>query len=340
MNYFSTLKNKCRTKIQPTLVFKFFFVVCLLFLLVVMVAYPEICSESFLDGLILFSSAVLPSLFPFLFITKMLTDFGLAQKIANFAKKPFKIVFGANPQSFYVLLMSLLCGYPVGAKIVSDMACNGQITKQEAEEMLPFCSSSGPLFVIGTVGFGMFGNKKFGIKLFLIHVLSVFAVAFIICNVRRIFRKKNNYLNSFVVNKNLDQFLAKNMIDTCSSVLLVGGFISFFYLVIDILTKFKILFPLTYIFAFVFGVFGIDAAFAKGISSGIVEMTRGCQELSLVGGNFSLVAVSAILAFGGISIILQSIAFLSKARISIKKFLGIKIMQTAIAVCIAILFSF
>ena len=234
--------------------------------------------------------------------------------------------------------MSILCGYPIGAKILSDMVTNNQISKQEAEDMLPFCSSSGPLFVVGTVGAGMFGSKAFGAKLFLVHALSVVLVAFVLCNTKRLFVKNKQNSKKTTTKKNLDQFLARNMIDTCSSVLMVGGFISFFYLVIDILTKFKILLPISFALAFVFCKFGIDANFANGISSGIVEMTRGCKELSAVGGNFGLVAASAIVAFGGISIILQSCAFFSKAKISSLKFLGIKIMQTAFAVCIALAF--
>jgi len=305
---------------------------------VILVTYPEICSESFLDGLILFSTAVLPSLFPFLFITKMLTDFGLAQKLSATFDKPFRFLFGVNAKGFYVFLMSIICGYPVGAKILSDLIIDGQLSKSEAEDILPLCTSSGPLFVIGTVGVGMFGNKGFGIKLFAVHALSIIVLAFVLCNVKRLIFKKRT--TQPLKKSNiccLDQVLAKNMTDTCASVLMVGGFISCFYLAIDILNNFGIMLPISYFLSWLLGIFGSNIELAKGISSGIIEMTRGCKDLALIGGEFSAVAISAILAFGGVSIILQSIAFLSKAKISSLKFLAIKTMQTAVAICIALI---
>ena len=44
-----------------------------------------------------------------------------------------------------------ISGYPMGAKIVTDLRTNNNCTKDEGERMLCFTNNSGPLFIIGTV---------------------------------------------------------------------------------------------------------------------------------------------------------------------------------------------
>ena len=58
----------------------------------------------------------------------------------------------------YALIMGIISGYPVGAKIVTEFRLNGDCSKAEAERLLAFTNNSGPLFIIGTIGVSMFGN--------------------------------------------------------------------------------------------------------------------------------------------------------------------------------------
>lgn len=305
----------------------------LLLLLTTLIIYPEVCAKSFTDGLLLFSCSVLPTLFPFLFLTKMLTDLGLVEKLCSVINKPFKRLFGVNGIALYVFLMSILCGYPVGAKILSDLVLENRISREEANQMLPFCTSSGPLFIVGVVGTQMLENKVLGAKLFAVHFVTVFVVAAVVCNFSRLKAKNGrNVQNSFrktVVP--LDDILSKSMTDSCSSILLIGGFISVFYVLVDVLTKFKVLSPLSSLFSLI----GCESNLANGIASGIFELTRGCRDIALSGSHTATVAISALLGFGGISIILQSSAFLSKARISLPKFILIKILQSTVAATLA-----
>ena len=56
----------------------------------------------------------------------------------------------------FALAMGITSGYPVGAKVAKDLYNNKLCTKIEAERLLSFTNSSGPLFIIGTVGISMF----------------------------------------------------------------------------------------------------------------------------------------------------------------------------------------
>ena len=47
----------------------------------------------------------------------------------------------------YALLLGLICGYPMGAKLTADLFREGKITKSEAQYLLTFCNNPGPVFI-------------------------------------------------------------------------------------------------------------------------------------------------------------------------------------------------
>ena len=60
-------------------------------------------------------------------------------------------LFNVPGESAYAFIMGLISGYPVGAKIVTDLRKTNLCSKDEGERMLCFTNNSGPLFIIGTV---------------------------------------------------------------------------------------------------------------------------------------------------------------------------------------------
>lgn len=79
----------------------------------------------------------------------------------------------------YAMLMGIISGYPIGAKIVTNFRENGMCSKEECERLLAFTNNSGPLFIIGTVGISLFGNSLIGVLLFITHLLACLTVGFI-----------------------------------------------------------------------------------------------------------------------------------------------------------------
>lgn len=79
----------------------------------------------------------------------------------------------------YAMLMGIISGYPIGAKIVTNFRESGMCSKEECERLLAFTNNSGPLFIIGTVGISLFGNSLIGVLLFITHLLAFLTVGFI-----------------------------------------------------------------------------------------------------------------------------------------------------------------
>lgn len=112
------------------------------------------------SGLLLWANAVVPSLLPFLIATELLSHTNIITYIGKFLNKIMRPIFNLPGHSAYAFIMGILSGYPVGAKIVTNLRKNNYCTKAEAERMIAFTNNSGPLFIIGTVGIVLFGNTR------------------------------------------------------------------------------------------------------------------------------------------------------------------------------------
>lgn len=294
-------------------------------------AKPDVYVKSSFEGIKLWAVSVLPSLLPFFFLTTIMSKIGL---IAAFSKKAERLtgkIFRCGGISSYAFIMSILSGYPVGAKIISDLSKNGEITQSEATRMSTFCSTSGPLFIIGSVGVGMFGDKRVGYTIIAAHILSA-----VICGlIFRFYGKKNE--TSFL---DLNYEKSENLLYDCVyssvvSVALIGGFICVFYVLSDIVINLKLTLPIEKLLYLICG----DENSAKGFTIGLIECTRGCKILSAGGVNRLSVAFGAAsVSFGGVSVIFQSLMFLKSAKVNIGIFILSKIIQTGVAFLLALTF--
>lgn len=288
-----------------------------------LVIYPERYIQSVQDGLKLFVISVLPALFPFFFFSKILSALDVASSMGRFIKKPLNKLFHSPPVGGYILIISLLSGYPVGAKLVSDCYKSGLITQKQAQNISVFTSTSGPLFILGAVGASMFRDKFAGAIILISHYLGAIVNGLILTT--KTYDEEKNILTNPI---DYDNILSESITSSVMSVLIVGGYIAVFGMLIDVFTDFKIL----SFFSKTLTLFFIDEKIAYGLSASIVEMTRGCLILSQSGPPFAVVPVcAAMISFGGLSITLQSLTFYSQCKIKPLFYLKTKISQGIIS---------
>ena len=75
-----------------------------------------------------------------------------------------------------VLLMSFLGGFPVGARMLSDMLARGETDRDTASRALCCCVNAGPSFLISAVGAGLLHSRTAGLLLLAAQLLSAFIV--------------------------------------------------------------------------------------------------------------------------------------------------------------------
>ncbi len=305
----------------------------ILFVMIIIISNPTIFTEGTISGLKLFVFSVLPGLLPFMLLTKLLTEIGTVFKITKKMDKFSYAVFGTPGVSLYAFFMSILSGYPIGAKIISDLYSKNLINEENAKKMSIFCTTSGPVFVIGTVGSIMFKSFKFGLILYFSHILSSIFLGILANIFNKLKTKNQNFSKNTTIQNSVNFSKNANILNYCvsetiNSLFIVGAYITIFYLVSELLDVLNIFNFITYFFSSVFNKLGINLPYFKETLYGIVEVTRGCKSLSLHICKETIILASALISFSGISIIMQSMAFLKNAKIKTHNFILTKVVHS------------
>ena len=124
------------------------------------------------DGLRLCTGLILPSLFPFFVVSGLLSNLGFPQWFGRKLEPAARKLFGVSGVGASALAIGLCGGYPMGAAYLAGMLHTGQINAEECSRLLAFCNNTGPAFLIGAVGGGVFGNPRLGVLLYAVHSLS------------------------------------------------------------------------------------------------------------------------------------------------------------------------
>lgn len=294
------------------------------------------------NGLSLWVTSVIPSLFPFFVSTELLMHTNIVNQLGFVFSKIMKPLFNIRGEGSFAFVMGIISGYPVGAKIACDFRKNNICTKEECERLLSFTNNSGPLFVIGTVGILMFKNTTIGILLFVTHLISSISVGIIFR-----FWKRNKILNYYNAksyfkphNKksvslyNLGDVLAESIKSATSTILLIGGFIVLFSSIISILKSCGILEYCSILINPLFNILNIDTSFVLPLISGFIEITSGISSISNIACkkiSINLILTSFLLGFGGISVLLQVLSITSKTDLSIKPYILGKLLHGILA---------
>ena len=110
---------------------------------------------------------LLPSLFPFMFLSAFAAEYGISEQLGRLLSPVTRLLFYLPGEAGVTVLFSLVGGYPVGAVGIASLRKRGVITPSQAARMLCFCVNPGPAFLIATVGEDFFGDRRLGVLLFL-----------------------------------------------------------------------------------------------------------------------------------------------------------------------------
>ena len=316
--------------------FKIFAAAVIFILAVIIAVFPERYLKSSFSGIKLWAFSVLPSLLPYFFLTTVLTKLNVLDGVFKKFDKPNGKLFRVKGIVSYAFFSSVISGYPVGAKILSDMYAGGLLSEGEVKRAAPLCSTSGPLFIIGAVGVSMFLSKTAGVIMLIAHVLSAVFAALTFRGVKGEILASDKTL----LPQKCDNILYEAAYGAVNSVLIVGAYVAVFFVISDILFDFKILLPLSFVLKPIFSIFGASGCEYYFIS-GLMECTKGAKLLSTLGALPKTVALSAsLISFGGVSVIMQSLTYLSGAKVKPLYFLTVKSVQAFYAFLLAFLLSY
>lgn len=225
----------------------------------------------------------------------------------------------------------------MGAKIVCHLREKNLCTKDEGERMLAFTNNSGPLFIVGTVGISLFASQQVGIILLVTHILACITVGIIFSFLQN---ESNTKFNRYSINtkndsnKSLGEILGESIKGAIATILMIGGFVVIFSIIISILNNSHILDVVSNLISPIITNLGISSEYIKPLVAGIIELTNGLKLVSsnvMINYNLSIIISAFLLGFGGISVLLQVASIVSKTDLSMKKYILGKLLQGIIS---------
>ena len=267
------------------------------------------------EGINLAIGCVIPSSFPFMIISDMYVAYGKPENI-RLLRKAFCSLLGFSPEALSPFICGNLGGFPIGAKMVSNLYCSGMLSKKEAERLLPLCNNPSCAFIVGGVGLGIYGDVRLGFLL-----LSAVFISTVTCGIIT----RTNYNKNDFSKSNLEQncnFVESVKRAGISSISIIS-FISIFSALTGIIKK------------------HIKRPSLQCLIFSILEVTNATKsfsDLAEFSPSLSLSLSAFALGFGGISVGMQSSVFTSPAGLGMRKYYLIKLLQGLVSMGIVSLF--
>lgn len=291
-----------------------FYTTVILLAFVLFLLFPARYLQCVRDGVSLWAVSVLPAALPFLFLTGLLAGTPLFARLARWLA-PFFRLFGISGTGGCCACLSMLSGYPAGARTIADAHARGALSKHEMLRAAALASTSGPSFLVGAAGAAMAGKAVLGWVMLCAHFAGVLLPVFLLAR----FAPKQIRESAIALPGSAD--VPKTLSASVLAVLTVGGAVALFYcfgcMLSDLLTPLSL--PET----------------LCNILVGLMEMTSGCARLLAAPTALHVSLATFLVTFGGLCVLLQQWTFLAETGIPLGKFLLIKLAQAVTAALLA-----
>lgn len=303
--------------------------------------YPQHSMEAARTGLQLCYNVIIPSLFPFFVLSSLVVELGLAGHLGRLLEGLMRPLFRVGGACASAFALGFIGGYPVGAKTAISLYQNGMCTKTEAERLLAFCNNSGPAFILGVVGAGIFASSRVGVLLYLAHAAASICVGILF----RFYKAgaedrghRSRPRPTFQAKRFTSAFTGAVQ-SSFLSTLNICAFVVFFTVVIQLLIRSGALPWLARWLGTALAPFGLTQEWAQRLLTGALEISSGVWTLTGDGTlNGKLTMAAFMLGWAGISVHCQVLSFLGGSGLSAGTYLVGKLLHGGLsALFIAVL---
>ncbi|WP_054949927.1 sporulation integral membrane protein YlbJ [Numidum massiliense] len=327
------------------------------FLVVSIVLNPEVAFQSSLKGLKVWWEVVFPALLPFFIASEILMGFGVVHFLGVLLEPFMRPVFRVPGAGAFVMAMGLASGYPIGAKLTARLREQNMITRTEGERLVSFTNTADPLFMFGAVAVGFFHDVSVGVTLAIAHYTASLFTGIVLrfheprgeetppavkshefFLVRAVKAMHDARLKD---GRSLGTLMGEAIMSSVNTILMVGGFIMMFSVVIEVLSIMNVTDFFAHTVALVLTPFGIPKELSQSVISGFFEITLGSQVASEFKNSLPLVYVvavtSAVIAWSGLSVHAQVASILSSTDIRYTPYLMARFVHAVAAAVVTIL---
>lgn len=292
-------------------------VLIILFIYLGIFINPKLIIESGITSINIFKTRLFPSIFPFFVLASLLLNLGLADKISRKINFIIKRVFHIEGISSFIVVISIISGFPSGSKYISDCYKKGLINKRVSNYLLTFTHFGNPLFILGTCGI-VLNDITIAYKILIINIVANIILGIIL-------RPKEIISSNYTLKNEKVTFmeaLPNAINDAIKLLLFMLGSITFFMFFSKLLTSLINL-----------------NDFYTVIITGILDLTSGVSMVNTLNISSYLqgLIVLSFITFGSLSVHLQVINNIKEQDLSYKYFFIGRIIETSLALILYLL---
>lgn len=310
----------------------FLFVLFLFFLVA-----PGVVFTAAKSAVTIWALTLVPSMLPFFILNDMLSASGGVALVGRILERPTQKLLKLPGAAGFILATGYSTGAPVSAVLIAELRRNGTLTRNQANRLLPFAANVSPVFILSAVSISMLNTVGVGTTLALIHYGSNLFLGVVVC----LFSSREEVL-PFIRKQSDDAPKKKPSLTVLTDALfrsfrtmaLIGGLVIVFFILIAFCNE-------TGIFHLLSKLLTLsekqEEAFTA-LMSGILEITAGSNAvaLSALDLRWKLAFISGILAFGGVSALIQIASQLGDTDLSVVPYVFYKIIQGALAFTVSL----
>lgn len=280
----------------------------LLSFFVLLLLNPENALESGQNALVLCMNIVIPSLFPFFVISRLILSTGVIHTLSRLFKPVMKPLFNLPGSAAFPLIAGWFSGYPAGAKYTVDLFKKKMLSQNEAQRLLAFCNNSGPLFIVGAVGTGYFQSSELGLILLFSHLLAnvTIGIGFGVISRKKKVPEKRIALDPVEKRTEFNGHILTDAVINSAMVLLqICGTIFFFAVAVQALEAAGVFTFIGNLASLVIGSKDVCFEIIKIFLAGSLEITYGLYILSRatsISVYFKILIAALFCGFGGFSV--------------------------------------
>lgn len=136
-------------------------------------------SAGVVAGILLCLEVLIPSLLLFLILADLLQPFIRRHTVPRPLQWFCRVILHIDGRFFYIFLLGILGGYPIGAKLIADAVEQGHLEASQAKYLLRFCICCSPAFLISGVSVVLWDDFWIGAVLYSVQVLGGILIAFL-----------------------------------------------------------------------------------------------------------------------------------------------------------------
>ena len=302
--------------------------------MIALVLCPEAAAESARAGLRLCGEVLIPSLLPFFVVSGLLRSWGLPGVLGRLLEPVCARLWGVDGGCVTAFLLGILGGYPLGAATIGQLRADGAISRETGERALAFCSNTGPAFLLGAAGMGVFHSRSAGFALYAAHVGSAALVGLLLSPKKRTEAPRERTAIAAV---SVSEAITEAVRQAVDGLLSVCAFVVLFSVAAGLLERWGYLPALA---GQLSETTGLELTAARALLTGLLEIGGGLgamRGLAPTPGNLALAAF--FLSFGGLAVWCQTIAVLVGSDLTGRWYLPGKTLQGVLAAALTLLLT-